>query len=49
MGIKSRGNFAVMKCLGCIDAETDRCDDCLGRAQDKRKKNDRRIDREEEQ
>ena len=37
MGMKSRGNYAVMECIGCVDVNTRRCKDCLGRPQDKRR------------
>jgi hypothetical protein len=37
MGLKSRGNYAVMECIGCVDVNTRRCKDCLGRPQDKRR------------
>lgn len=38
MGHKSRLNFPTKGCLGCEDNGTDRCINCLGRPQDKRKK-----------
>ena len=37
MGIKSRMNYPVKACVGCIDNGSRRCKDCLGRPQDKRK------------
>ena len=41
MGLKSRGNYAVMECIGCVDVNTRRCKDCLGRPQDKRRVNEK--------
>lgn len=37
MGMKSRGNFAVEECIGCLDIGSKRCRNCLGRPQDKRR------------
>jgi hypothetical protein len=41
MGMKSRGNFAVEGCIGCLDIGSDRCKECLGRPQDKRGRNEK--------
>ena len=44
MGIKSRLNYLVTICAGCLDAGSDRCKVCLGRPKDKRKKSSKGID-----
>lgn len=44
MGIKSRGGFAVEECIGCLDVGSKRCKECLGRPQDKRRKDEKRKD-----
>ena len=37
MGYKSRGCWEVGQCIGCLDIGSERCRECLGRPQDKRR------------
>lgn len=38
MGYKSRSGFIVNGCIGCLDINSKRCKNCLGRSKDKRRK-----------
>lgn len=41
MGTKSRWGFPVEGCIGCVDVGSERCAECLGRPQDKRRANEK--------
>lgn len=40
-GMKSRSGWEVKECIGCLDVGSDRCKECLGRPQDKRRSSEK--------